>query len=229
MIIICNGGYRTGSTLTFNICIKTAELNCEKVLSMGMNKEPLIEFIKNHDLKEYWVIKSHDFICLEEYNPNIKIVHSCRHPLQAAASNLLLDKENKIYNEKILIDRIVSQKDFLLKLKNRKDTLILNYKLLVNNLPKAIKKTTAFLDFPVVKQNIENIANDLSRENVKKFCDNLEIDADSRTQFRKNHIKNFNYNINYWKDILPENLITMIASEVGLDYINYFDKISKSN
>lgn len=224
MIIICNGGYRTGSTLTFNICVK---LFNGKASIGGANNAYLNKFIKDHNPKEYHIFKSHDFMP-ETYNPNLKIIHSYRHPFQVAASNVTrhLDKGNFFITEKdndYIIKTVKGQKDNLLRLINRKDTLTLNYDLLVTKLEECIRKTADHLDIYVTKENVIKIKKELSIQNIKEYCKKIE-NADPKTQLRKNHIGKYEDRLDYWIEVLPNHIIERIIQEFGEDYIKSFGK-----
>lgn len=235
MIIVCNGGYRTGSTLSYNLCVKVAELSGKKVFVKGANNDSIKDFIKNHNQKEFWVIKSHDFMP-DEVNPFVKIVHSYRHPYQSMASRIYRTKFKSINlpdrSIKVYMNDIKEQKNNLLKLSKRPDCLILNYDLMVVKMEIAIRKIAAHFGFPnlnkrkSVKENIIKIKKELSIENVKNFSSKIEENgADQRTQFRKDHIGKYEDRIDYWKEVLHPELIDQITQELGLDYIKSFDKI----
>jgi hypothetical protein len=233
MIIVCNGGYRTGSTLSYNLCVKVAELSGKEVFVKGASDASLKDFIKNHNQKEFWVIKSHDFMP-DEVHPFVKIVHSYRHPYQSMASRIYRTKVKSIdtpaRNIEIYMNDIKKQKDNFLKLSKRPDCLILTYDLMVGKMEIAIKKIAAHFGFPnlnkikSVKENIIKIKKELSVENIKNFCSTIE-NADQRTQLRKNHIGKYEDRTDYWKEVLHQELIEQIIQELGLDYINSLDKI----
>jgi hypothetical protein len=225
MIIVCNGGYRTGSTLTFNLCVKIAEAGNNKVLVNGLNNDLLHEKINNYKPNEYWVIKSHDFSPVEYY-PFLKVVHSYRHPYQVAASNIIRHREKG--NDTLtrednnhVINIIKKQKENTLKIIERKDCLLLSYDNLVTKLEDVIRKTAIFLNINLDKNQIINIKNELSIKNIKKYCSKLTVKADPLTQLRKNHIGMFEDNLDYWKSVVPSNMIERINREVNIDYINF--------
>ena len=107
--IICNGGYRTGSTLSFNIVMKIVErtklLGINYKFAGPMPYKPVESFI-NLDpvfLTTKFVIKSHEYTP-DVYPEDVKIIYTYRNPLAVAASNKNLFPS---HSDDVLFDNVV--------------------------------------------------------------------------------------------------------------------------
>ncbi len=155
MIIVVNGGYRTGSTFIFLAVQKILECSEIKFEALILSAEgiPALEFSSK---TPNFVVKSHNW--LPPKNTNIKTIYSRRHFLDVYASFIkanitVLDPITEILEEK--------RRE---KIMRDSPCLTLEYADFYDNEQFALNKISEYIGMPLCP-----IAETLTRESIKKL------------------------------------------------------------
>jgi len=209
--IICNGGYRTGSTAAFNIILNIVSesgILGKDFRSVGANHSQIQSFVDLHPifLTHRYVIKTHDYYP-EDVSENIKLVYTYRSPLSSAASmaNTMPNwDENKIYSE------CIKNYTNYLKYKKNDKILVVKYDDITNNILSVVRSIGQYLKADLSQDTCNKIAKNCSLDRVEQICKSLKTEADPYTQYRKNQISKYKGSDDYYHKILSKELIEKI-------------------
>lgn len=174
--VIVNGGYRTGSTLAFNIVQELLTRNEIPFFSGGHSTADSIVPVK----KKWNIAKIHNHIQTERV-PDLECIYTYRHPCDVVASWLSYGTSLEKAIKKAKTDMEVHPKileSYCLKIQ---------YDSMYENVEVWIRNIADHLGLRRNAQMVFCIANKLSPFNVKKFTDTLDT-VDEKTELRKNHI-----------------------------------------
>lgn len=203
MIIVCNGGYRTGSTLAYNICRLVASRAGLMVNALGCSHDHLVELCLGHF--GFWVAKSHFFVPLQCL-PHLRIVYTCRRPLAVAAS-LKLWKPHQ--DDDWIVSELRRQRAMTEYLSDCQDTLVIPYDQLVSNMEVTIKDIAAHMGIGIGEDQVVRIKDELAVVRIKELSQAIPPGRhDPITQFRHNHIQDGGDD--YWRKILSPALVERI-------------------
>lgn len=173
MLVICNGMKRSGSTLQYNwvIALLRNTLGCknegfytkEKYLN---NKDIFNNWIKD---TEYHVIKTHNFLLIENLNKElkdgrIKIVYIFRDIRDVALSlkkKMCINWDNIFY----IISELITVYYEIYKLEN---IVIHKYEEIINFKKSALYEICNYLNIEIKDYILEQIINETSIENMKR-------------------------------------------------------------
>lgn len=192
MIVVASGGYRTGSTVVFNIArllMKHKNSHCE---SGGVS---IADIITMQEFRSDYVAKCHNSI-----GPagGIKYLHTIRDPFQAILSmKRYYDKHpngvavdefwkralSRIYHAREVTDTALNSR--------RDDVAYIPYPFLLSHRCDAIKRIAEFLDIDYDDQLIARICDltsiDRTESISKKLVDD-DLSACHITQYRQDHV-----------------------------------------
>lgn len=206
-IIVCNGGYRTGSTLSFMIVLRLLRFSgvaglevesigaSDKEITSLFNLEPTL-------LRNWWVVKCHRYWPPKEGIPeHCFVIHTFRPALQVAAS-LHVIKPN------LTFEQIAAELHYQHTVKKKNEyrgSLCIPYTKIYGDIDWTVRAITNFLSIPIEEHAIDWVANELSIESVSKLC-KLVADgaADPYTQLRHNQISDTCGHPEGWKQTLPD-------------------------
>lgn len=207
-VVVCNGGYKTGSTLTFNIMLKVVETTNEPMQSYGHND---VVKILNKPIDKWYVVKSHTF-CPDEKMDHLRIVHTYRNPFSVAASCFGMVESKLEKDRNHVINVLKTQKKMKEYHSKRSDTFISPYEQTYENPHKTIRQIAEFLKIEINENDVENIASDLTVDKVFKECQKNE-EADPYTQLRPDNISKYKGDPEAWKQVLSDEFVKRIKNE----------------
>ena len=224
-VVVCNGGYRTGSTLSFHICLKIAEKNnVPNLNSVGTSDEVIREILGQDHGNSWWIIKSHTFKKIDKIYPNLKLIHSYRNPLSVAASHQTrhgMPEDDADYMNYVF-SYLKEQRETTLSLKDKKSCLLVSYDKLVDDTVNSVKSIAKHIGLPLTDEQANEIKEDVSVEKTKEMCNQIDVGGiNAYTQMRYGQIGKYDGRTDYWKEILSDSLINKIKNEIGIDYINF--------
>ena len=227
MLVICNGMYRSGSTLQYNICRSLVEkldigkgegffegnqLFNSQYQFLEWSKDPLFHVIKIHDFYPKAVEMS--------LNGSVKICYIYRDIRDVAAS---LKNKDKV-NARALITTLDAAIETYHKIKHVPNVLIQKYENVVIDIAQAIKQLVVFLGLKASEDEIEWVSKECSVENAKKVMSSLVASArdtqphtslqylyDSKTLLHHNHISNNSGARGVWRVDLEQEEINLIT------------------
>ena len=247
MLVICNGMYRSGSTLQYNICRSLVEkldigkgegffegnqLFNSQDQFLEWSKDPLFHVIKIHNFSPKAVEMS--------LNGSVKICYIYRDIRDVAAS---LKNKDKV-NDQALITTLDAAIETYHKIKHVPNVLIQKYETVVIDIHQAIKQLVVFLGLKASEDEIEWVKKECSVENVKKVMSSLVASDqdtqphtslqylyDSKTLLHHNHISNNSGFSSVWRVDLEQAEINLITDRYKswLIEVKYLLDINLSN
>jgi len=201
-IIVCNGGYRTGSTVVFNIVRSLIKEQDLPFVAEGIANWLAEEYCRKRQ-KCPRILKIHSWFPDWECKKNVYFLYTYRNLLDVAASNLTISYGGDWSRVMAYLYLQKAQEELMRK---RKDALLISYDDIFNDLAKVVQSIAHFLELTVESGIRNRIANDWSLESVKKKIVGLKgVEADSVTQFRANHISKITGGKpGGWKKVLTE-------------------------
>lgn len=216
-IVICNGGYKTGSTLSFNMALRLVESVVWPVESFGAKHHQITTLcdLDTAFLRSWWVIKSHSYVPLKVYE-HVRVIHTDRNPCAVAASCLAMKWADDPATLDSVLATLKSQKELLAHHRGRTDTLILSYDKMYWQLYDALVETAVFLGLEVSDVTLSSIAEELSVNQMAERCKQIpDGEADSRYQLRGDNVGAYKGDPNAWKQVLSPEFVQRINTEVG--------------
>jgi hypothetical protein len=220
-IVICNGGYRTGSTTVYNICKLLIEKS-NKALKSSLYPESYMKELVESEPAIWHNCKIHNWIP-DIITPYVKIIHSYRNPFDSAASwysryqcgerHGLFTTGNQFDIEKIISFNLKQVESIKLN-KKIKSSLLIPYNEILC-LEKVVSKISKYLELDTDDKTIDEISNKLDINKIKAFSHEMKEDHDSKTQFRKWHVsKHTSGNPEGYKN-MPEEMTSRLIEEFG--------------
>jgi len=201
-VIVCNGGYRTGSTVIFNIIRSLVDRQDIGYTSEGTSNWLAEEYCRkeNDCLK---ILKIHRWVPDWEGRENVQFIYTFRNLLDVAASNLTVSFGGEWSN---VMAGLYMQKTQEEAMRERMDTLMISYDDIYSDLKKVVQSIARFLNFDITVEQGEKISGEWSLEEVKKQIKGLRgLEANSLTQFRANHVSSKTEGRpGGWEDILTK-------------------------
>lgn len=220
-VIICNGGYRTGSTLSFNILRllhKELDIECQ---SMGANPETVFNMVVNEE----------DWVCIAKVHhwnppdtPTIKTVHTKRSPYEVASSMQMLSKANKRpVDWDVAIQSLITAKELTEAMKAKSNALVIGYEKLMKYPFLQICRVVNFLglEIPVGNMMMKRIIEETKVDNAIDVITDMKGEACPVTQLRKYHIGKYKGEPGLWD--LPPEIVERIRDEVEHPNIKFMD------
>jgi len=224
--IICNGGYRSGSTLVFNICREILEYQGNDFSSYGKSAKAIDKRLISAP-KQQSVIKCH--LYTHEPQEGLGFVYSHRDYRGVAASmRMLMMREWEGRAEHGLTDEdwayvmdILYKADEVYKhTKGRSDVFIFDYDTALNGgIMDWVKSISEFMGCHVPWGECQSIAQRVGVKRameITEWLTALRMPADSRTELRRNHIGEFEGKPRAWEEVLPTWISEYIAAEFKL-------------
>ena len=219
MIVVCNGGNRTGSTLAFNVALKVAErTGCAgpAVRSVGASHAQTTGLcaLDPAFLTGWWFVKSHDFVPGPVY-PHAVVLHTHRAPLAVAASWCRVTGEG---NPAAVVDLLRRQAEMLDRHRDRPDTLVVPYPDLRDDLPGVVRAVAGMLGLVAVADAVvDGVCADLSVDAVREYCrDRIAGPACPYTQLRPNHVSPAGGDDAAWAEYLPPGVEAAVRRAFGV-------------
>lgn len=208
-IIVCNGGYRTGSTLSFNIVRllhEQANIECE---SIGANAATVLNMIDEEEL--LCIAKVHHWSPPDI--PSIKTLHTIRCPYEVSASMVQLSASHgRPVDWDKAIEALKTAKELTKAMEAKSNALVIDYESLMNSPVESILKIAYFLDIEVSGWAVKMIEDETSVNKAIDRIMNMEAEACPTTQLRKNHIGKYKGTPGLWD--LPPEIVERIREEV---------------
>lgn len=206
-VIVCNGGKRTGSTLSYMIALKLLERAKIPFEARGSSPDEIDSLIKSP--LRWFVIKCHTWLPKNNLD-HVPVIHTVRDPLQVAAS--LLHVNPQVPLETVL--ETLRQNRIRQSMMRRKG-LIISYSDLYHNLPLAIARISVLIKIKPSDLICGKIANQLGISKIATKCEAMK-QADSYTQLRPNHLSPHLGNPEGWRAVLSEEWIERITDEMWM-------------
>ncbi len=163
MIVVCNGGYRTGSTLVYSICIALLDKAADDYIYGVYGHEEILTLSDdcNH------ILKSHNW--LPPKDSSIKTIYTRRHHLDVYASFVKMKKIGQAIDIDVIANLVEEQRrrEHML----RRDCLTLDYEDIFDNIEFTVRKIADFLGVDLSPMSIERVAVEFTRENLKPKTD----------------------------------------------------------
>lgn len=205
MIVVVNGGYRTGSTLAYNIAGCIEEKSETGVRVIVRDKEYIDNLILTNNDTLNTVIKSHNNMPTMELLKKSKFIHTYRKDIRDCAASYKLIRPDVTFDYilKIMENQIKNQY-YMQIFVNHPNVLILEYSEFVNNINFLVNKINVFLGNKLSDLQLIEIENMWSINSVKLKIKTIPHDDgyDPISQLRPHHISTFNGENGYWKNIL---------------------------
>lgn len=214
MIIVCNGGNRTGSTLSYNIARVLCELTGIEHSCFGSTPEQTMNLLIN-PLQPVHVVKMHHWSPPDVQS--IKTIHTVRDYREVAASYSMLQEAdgNKCDWEKVM-SLLHEQRELTKALKHKDNVLFLWYNSLMEALPIQIEMVADFINIKAKPSIIDRVVKQVDINYAKQRCKDMRGGACYVSQLRKNHIGKFNGQPRMWDtDNLPLWVEQRIDKEIG--------------
>jgi hypothetical protein len=224
LVVVCNGGYRTGSTVIYNICKLLFEYNEKTNCRIDFGWLDLLksDLIQNVPTDNY-VVKTHVWFP-KEIKEHVKLIYSYRNPFDTVASMcfmhwnpdgpLVYKYESDEHMAKAVSWNIRRQINEAVDTKEKGVALMIPYDDIID-LKSAIKDIALHLNLEATPQIIEKISNDLNIEKIKRQVDTMGEKVLSGTQFRKCHISDQSRGASGGFLMLEENLQDIVIKEFG--------------
>lgn len=216
-LVIINGFHRTGSTLVYNV-VREMFKSCgfHYVAIPGMGTEGILQLIGDRCTNRKWtVVKTHRWLPSGLEPAFIKPIFTIRNPFDTAAS--LMRKPDGHLTEAQVIEELIRQRfgnGYMLKVPN---SLVLKYGLFYERINELIVAIERFLGMLISRDAKEYITRAYQINNIKHVCDNLPVECDNTTSFRKGHITSTLGIPGAYKDVLSEDMIYKIKAFVQME------------
>lgn len=208
-VIVCNGGYRTGSTLSFNIVRllhEQAGIECE---SIGSNAATVLKMIDEEEL--LCIAKVHHWSPPDI--PSIKTLHTIRSPYEVSASMVQLSASHgRPVDWDVAIASLITANELTKAMEVKSNALVVDYELLMNRPVESILKIAYFLGIEVSGWKVKRIEDETSVDKAIDHTMRMEAEACPTTQLRKNHIGKYRGVPGLWD--LPTEIVERIRNEV---------------
>lgn len=211
MLVVCNGGHRTGSTLAYNIVRLIFETKGIGHALGGFEVDQAL--IERHANQGDWrVVKTHLWVPETSWD-NVRILCTYRNPLDVAAS---LVRKPPPVNEDRVYELLTKQREVIKALQHRTDTLFLRYEEMYREMQCWIREIARFVGVETTADEMARIRESLSIDQVIRFCNSLEADAaDETTQWRRGHVSPTRGEPGAWKTVLSPECVEKIRREFG--------------
>lgn len=214
MKIICNGGYRTGSTLVYNLAAEI--LGPVKMSGPHSSMDQTFEAIRT---KETEVIKTHIWQPTGSEPKHVKVLYTYRDLRDMAVSFLYL-AERKIPEEHILIESrrqnmISKYMKYLQSAQWANDALLIRYENYYGDNPRLVRDIAKFLEIDLDDKKVEEIAVKWCISKIREKSLKIEkMSFDTKTQLRHGHVTAHAGKPGSWASYLPSELLNKIL-EIG--------------
>ncbi len=204
--IICNGGYRTGSTRLYNIVRHLYEIKNVDYIAHG-GDERMLNLFKNKPVAPVYVIKAH-YLCPDPY-PELRMIN-IRRDYRGVAASIFLLMQNTYGTESIdrptaddIFVKLDAQQKITAQCDERTDAIVVRYRTLMEKPLNLIKRVGNFLNIETTnyQRQIINIRSNIYTN--KSIVENLKTEADGRTELRQNHISKYEGDPDAWQKVLP--------------------------
>ena len=193
MKIVCNGGYKTGSTFVYSVVLEIFRVAKITYLNAVVDGSEIIDL----NDRFHWIIKSHNWI--PPTDGDIKTIYTRRDYLDVYASFEKIEKYEK--RDIDIIDNLILEKSRRREMLDR-PSLTIDYEDLFDNELWVVKQINSYLNRMVSETQEILIANKLSRKNLKYITDKALFEDE--TPWHSHHISD---------DPSPGNYIDVLDSE----------------
>jgi len=212
MIIVVNGGYRTGSTFIFSMVKEVfnfKNLLFESSVISQNEIEKIVDSKTEINQNRNYIFKSHNWLPRENEDINrVKTIYTRRHYLDVFSSFVKVGSASHLnYMEEILEEKRRE------KIMLGRESLILEYRDFYGNEGYALNKVASFLNIEIDKEKFD--IEKMKIGNVKKITDKLK--PGNKTLFVPNHVSSAPYPDNFIDTLDPEQ-IKNIVYEVRKKY-----------
>lgn len=187
MNIVVSGGYRTGTTHVYSICIHILERLGIPFIYQGANVEDFNQALSD----EGWsIIKNHDCVFPQKYH-DVRIIYCIRNPLDVIASSFRIGKYStiKVKNASHPVFDQIRENEIKRKMyQGREDVLILDYDKLYGNDKYKIALITNHIGLKLTNEDIEWVRAKTDTKAANEIIKKMDTEADPKTQLRERHI-----------------------------------------
>lgn len=216
-IIVCNGGYRTGSTWLYNVVIKLVKgsgVAGTSIETVGIDQEggeSLIQ-IRPDLLRAWWLLKCHVFTPKKTFD-HVRHIRTYRNPWAVLASHLYIKGLKTLTDEQIEVFCETMSASILRdkQHKDREDSLMINYERLFLLPREIINEVDKFIGSNATGHLKDSIHRELSIGEVDDLTRKLKK-ADYQTQWRPNHISPQRGAIDGWMNVLDKELMARVEA-----------------
>lgn len=210
MIVVVNGGYRTGSTVVYNIIgclVEKAGIGRRAGLKDKSEVNRLIQASPEATV----VAKSHTWYPKESVPGHVRVVYTYRQDIRDCVASVLLIKpwtsakalENLVMTQCALTKHMSS-------FEGDAKVLSLEYSGFYRNNDDLAKRLAAFLQLDLTEADVLTVASQWTIEEVLTKMRTMEGEMHSPSELRKNHVSAFQGRNGYWESILTAEQIAMI-------------------
>ena len=225
MKIVCNGGYRTGSTLVYNLAAAVVGLK-ESVTMSGVHSS-VVQTYGALQTEGTEVIKNHVWQPTGSEPLGVKVLYTYRDLRDLAVSFLYL-AEKKVPEDHILIEarRQHLITGYMKYLQTTvwydrtpvKKIMLVNYERYYGDIKKLLMDLGSFLGVGVSDEQSLKIANEWEIPKIQNKANKIAKDThEIGTQLRHGHISDHKGEPGCWVKLLPPKLLTKILSIGVLD------------
>ena len=208
-LIVVSGGFRTGSTVVFNLC---RELMLKKNPACESGGVPLL-IAMERVLETDYVLKAHNVHT--PFTEKILHVHTVRDPLEVAVSlKLLRERLQKAPFPTSgwfsIIQKVRDAMECTSILKRRGGVAFIEYEAILSSLIGVATSIARFLDVDLGPRGIAKIVRKYTLQEVTEYCDKID-EVCEVTQYRQVHIGPYQGRTN---EKVREHLPQRIADEL---------------
>jgi hypothetical protein len=190
-IVICNGGYRTGSTLAYNVLKQLAQYCAPNFIDYSLMSvtKSIVETIATHPKKKkLGVMKTHSWAPTEFEPAHVKTIYTTRNPYDVAGSlYFLADRKVEDFT---VFNEVCRQKHLNLYMSRlQQNVLTIDYERYYRQEKNLIRAIANFLQLAPTEIQVDAIYDQICLEKMKKLGDSISAGSlDQATQLRTRHI-----------------------------------------
>lgn len=206
-MVIINGGYRTGSTLAYNLAGRLAELSGIGIRKGGIDGAALDKILNQEEGSVY---KTHNWKPVGEIPPSISVIYTHRDMKDCIASVLTIRPDYPQELIKPLVENQCALTSYMLRnYKGHERVLVIAYEQFHADAVHFAAEIASFLKLNLPDAIISSVGHEWSVPEVKRRAESI-ISMEPKTELRKGHVSKFNGENGYWREVLDDQMINMI-------------------